>query len=142
MPETPLDYFCVMDIEATCEAVNPENYIHEPIELPVSVISTTTKQVVSFQRVSFSDGSEGKPLSDLGNPLGLVKFYQSKKKKTCCKLFLPEFSKFWKISSLQVLFKFGCKNLAASLLTTDYSTLFMCVLFGAVSVSLFSNDRE
>lgn len=42
-----LDYLCVLDFEATCEAENPPDYIHEIIEFPVLLLNLKTLQIVS-----------------------------------------------------------------------------------------------
>lgn len=42
-----LDYLCVLDFEATCEEVNPPDYIHEIIEFPVLLLNLKTLEIVS-----------------------------------------------------------------------------------------------
>ena len=42
-----LDYLCVLDFEATCEQVNPPDYIHEIIEFPVLLLNIHTLEIVS-----------------------------------------------------------------------------------------------
>ena len=42
-----LDYLCILDFEATCEAKNPPNYVHEIIEFPVLLLNLKTLEVVS-----------------------------------------------------------------------------------------------
>lgn len=43
------DYLLILDFEATCEPINPPDYIHEIIEFPVLLFSLTTLSVVSEQ---------------------------------------------------------------------------------------------
>lgn len=43
-----LDYLCVLDFEATCEEVNPDDYLHEIIEFPVLLLNLKTLQIVSI----------------------------------------------------------------------------------------------
>lgn len=43
-----LQYLLVLDFEATCESVNPPDYIHEIIEFPVLLFSLDTLTVVSL----------------------------------------------------------------------------------------------
>ena len=42
-----LDYLCVLDFEATCEEVNPDDYLHEIIEFPVLLLNLKTLEIVS-----------------------------------------------------------------------------------------------
>ena len=42
-----LDYLLVLDFEATCEQVNPPDFIHEIIEFPVLMFNIKTLTVVS-----------------------------------------------------------------------------------------------
>ena len=42
-----LDYLLVLDFEATCQDVNPPDFIHEIIEFPVLMFSLKTLKVVS-----------------------------------------------------------------------------------------------
>lgn len=42
-----IDYYVVIDVEATCEEVNPPGYQHEIIELPAILIKTSTWEIVS-----------------------------------------------------------------------------------------------
>ena len=42
-----LDYLCVLDFEATCEEVNPDDYLHEIIEFPVLLLNLKTLDIVS-----------------------------------------------------------------------------------------------
>lgn len=39
------DYLCVLDFEATCEQVNPPDYIHEIIEFPVLLLNIHTLEI-------------------------------------------------------------------------------------------------
>ena len=56
-----LDYLCVVDFEATCEAQNPPDYIHEIIEFPVILLSLKTLTVVSwFSRMSSPRGTKSR----------------------------------------------------------------------------------
>lgn len=41
-----LDYLCVLDFEATCEEINPPDYIHEIIEFPVLLLNLKTLEIV------------------------------------------------------------------------------------------------
>lgn len=41
------DYLCVIDVEATCQEINPVDYIHEIIEFPIVLLNTKTLQIVS-----------------------------------------------------------------------------------------------
>ena len=41
-----LDYLLVLDFEATCEEVNPPDYIHEIIEFPVLLLNLKTLKIV------------------------------------------------------------------------------------------------
>ena len=43
-----LHYLLIIDFEATCEAVNPPDYIHEIIEFPVLLFNMKTKEIVSW----------------------------------------------------------------------------------------------
>lgn len=43
-----LQYYCVIDFEATCEEDNPEGYKHEIIEFPAVLVDATTLEVVGF----------------------------------------------------------------------------------------------
>ena len=47
-----LDYLCILDFEATCEARNPPNYVHEIIEFPVLLLNLKTLEVVSQKSVN------------------------------------------------------------------------------------------
>ena len=47
-----LDYLCILDFEATCEAKNPPNYVHEIIEFPVLLLNLKTLEVVSQKTVN------------------------------------------------------------------------------------------
>lgn len=40
-----LKYLCILDFEATCEEVNPPDYIHEIIEFPVVLLNLTTLKI-------------------------------------------------------------------------------------------------
>lgn len=51
-----LDYLCILDFEATCEAENPPDYVHEIIEFPVLLLNLKTLQVVSHSVVRYSYG--------------------------------------------------------------------------------------
>lgn len=42
-----LDYLLILDFEATCQQVNPPDFIHEIIEFPVLMFSPKTLTVVS-----------------------------------------------------------------------------------------------
>ena len=42
-----LKYLLVLDFEATCESVNPRDYIHEIIEFPVLLIEVASLKIVS-----------------------------------------------------------------------------------------------
>lgn len=39
------DYLCVIDVEATCQQINPIDYIHEIIEFPIVLVNTRTSQI-------------------------------------------------------------------------------------------------
>eukprot|EP00057_Strongylocentrotus_purpuratus_P034724 XP_796324.3 PREDICTED: 3'-5' exoribonuclease 1 [Strongylocentrotus purpuratus] len=39
------DYLCVIDVEATCQEINPVDYIHEIIEFPIVLLNTKTLQI-------------------------------------------------------------------------------------------------
>ena len=41
-----LKYLCILDFEATCEEVNPPDYIHEIIEFPVVLLNLQTLKIV------------------------------------------------------------------------------------------------
>ena len=43
------DYYCIIDFEGTCEATNPDGYVHEIIEFPAVLVNRTTLEVVSFR---------------------------------------------------------------------------------------------
>ena len=43
-----IDYYVVIDFEATCEEENPEGYLHEIIEFPAVLLSAQTHQIVSY----------------------------------------------------------------------------------------------
>eukprot|EP00117_Sycon_ciliatum_P043236 scpid32295/ scgid5220/ 3&apos; 3&apos; Eri-1 homolog; Histone mRNA 3&apos; Histone mRNA 3&apos; Protein 3&apos len=43
--ETFLDYFCVMDVEATCHKEQPDGFVPEPIELAVVIVNSLTRKV-------------------------------------------------------------------------------------------------
>ena len=47
-----LDYLLVLDFEATCEEVNPPDYIHEIIEFPVLLLNLKTLEIVSDMSVT------------------------------------------------------------------------------------------
>jgi len=42
-----VDYFIVIDFEATCESTNPPGYLHEIIEFPAVLVCAETHEVVS-----------------------------------------------------------------------------------------------
>lgn len=42
-----VDYYVVIDFEATCEPVNPLGYLHEIIEFPAVIIDAKTDEIVS-----------------------------------------------------------------------------------------------
>jgi 3'-5' exoribonuclease 1 len=43
-----IQYYCIIDFEATCEKDNPEGYKHEIIEFPGVLVDAATLQVVSL----------------------------------------------------------------------------------------------
>ena len=43
-----LKYLLVIDFEATCENVNPADYIHEIIEFPAHLLDLSSLKIVSF----------------------------------------------------------------------------------------------
>uniref|UniRef100_H3A0J9 Exoribonuclease 1 n=1 Tax=Latimeria chalumnae TaxID=7897 RepID=H3A0J9_LATCH len=43
--DTYYDYICVIDFEATCEANNPPEFLHEIIEFPIVLINTHTLEI-------------------------------------------------------------------------------------------------
>ncbi len=43
-----LDYLLVLDFEATCQEINPPDYIHEIIEFPIILLNLQTLNVVSI----------------------------------------------------------------------------------------------
>lgn len=43
-----LQYYCVIDFEATCEKDNPDGYRHEIIEFPAVLVDATTLEVVGL----------------------------------------------------------------------------------------------
>ena len=42
-----LDYLLILDFEATCQEVNPPEFIHEIIEFPVLMLNIKTLKIVS-----------------------------------------------------------------------------------------------
>ena len=43
-----VDYYIVIDFEATCESTNPPGYLHEIIEFPAVLVNAQTYEVVSY----------------------------------------------------------------------------------------------
>lgn len=41
-----LKYLLILDFEATCETINPRDYIHEIIEFPVVLLEVSTGEIV------------------------------------------------------------------------------------------------
>lgn len=56
-----LDYLLILDFEATCQQVNPPDFIHEIIEFPVLMFSLKTLTVVSVYTTP-SDEATTEPL--------------------------------------------------------------------------------
>ena len=48
-----LKYLLILDFEATCEAINPVDYIHEIIEFPVLLLDLSNLEIVSLLHVTF-----------------------------------------------------------------------------------------
>lgn len=49
--DTYYDYLCVIDFEATCEAINLPTYKHEIIEFPIVLVDTKTLEIVCACKV-------------------------------------------------------------------------------------------
>lgn len=60
---TPFEYILVLDFEATCEEITPEDYVHEIIEFPVVLVDTQLRRPVAEFR-SFVRPREKPVLSD------------------------------------------------------------------------------